>query len=606
MSSLFLHLVKIKEKSQIHYVFINIVSLMILWNVSSIFEKWFYSKGLDSTAFLFINYLSICFVPVSILLLGIIFTNNRINFFNKYILLFIVPIISYILLLTTNYHHLFFVNYSISNRNIVYGSYFIIHAIYSYTCIFIGIIFLIYSSVKNSGFFSKQVMVILTGFSLPLITNILYTLKILQSDQEITAITFSFSTICFYIAIFKYDFLKVMPIALQKVVDRISNGFIVIDMDLRIVNFNKTMTDLFGHSVNLNKKEIIFKICENILSVDIDTFQKYVEEVHKTSKSLAFEKQIIIKGSLERFFTIEITPIVHKNKPLGTLIMFTDITQLKNDLLTIKKQQEQITEKERLASLGTLMGGISHNLKTPIMSITGCITALEELSTEYAESIGNPQVENNDHISIADEMQMSINDLKDHMSYISNALTAIKNQVVNPDARTDTNFSLSELITNIDFLMKYEVKANKCHMDIINEAGDDCLINGDVGTLVQILNNLISNSIQSYEKNSDTNIPEANNIGLHNRKITLHISHEDGHIVFMVRDYGKGISQEIKEKLFREMVTSKGKEGHGIGLYLSYSKVKLMFKGDMWLQSEEGKGTSFYVKILPALEYARI
>lgn len=591
MAALLRNMVKITNKGQIHYLFIGIVSLILFWNICSGFEKWFYDNKWENIIFVNLIYISVCFVPVVVLLLGIVFKVSSIKFNFKYFLLFIIPTVSIILFWTNEYHHLFYISYSFWITNMTFGKYFIIHAIYSYTCIFVGISFLIYSAFKISGFFSRQMMFILLGFSLPLITNLLYTIKVITVTQDVNALTFSFTTVCFYIAIFKYDFLRVMPIALQIVVDRISNGFIVVDLDLRVVNFNKTMTEIFRNIASLKTKENIFKLCESII-IDIELFKKYINTAHETNKPIEVEKQFKIKDKLEGFFTIEITPLIYKNKHLGTVIMFTDITQQKEDLKIIKKQQEQITEKERLASLGTLMGGISHNLKTPIMSITGCITALEELTNEYSESIGNTIVNDNDHLAIANDMKVNIYDLKEHISYINNALTAIKNQVVNPEARDNSSFSLEELVININFLMKYELKSNRCSLEIINEAEKDYYINGDIGTLVQILNNLISNSIQAYDK-----ISETVELKDQDRKIIFRISNEDNQIIFMVRDYGKGIPQHIKNKLFKEMVTSKGKEGHGIGLYLSYSKVKLMFNGDMWLGSEEGEGTSFFVKI---------
>ncbi|HEX9061653.1 MAG TPA: HAMP domain-containing sensor histidine kinase, partial [Clostridia bacterium] len=296
----------------------------------------------------------------------------------------------------------------------------------------------------------------------------------------------------------------------------------------------------------------------------------------------------------DKFFMVEITPIIHKKSHLGTIIMLTDITEHKENMRIIKAQQQQIIEKERLASLGTLMGGISHNLKTPIMSISGCITALEDLSNEYHESVGNPIVTENDHYGIANEIQNNLSDLKSHISYISNALTAMKNQVINPDARKEASFTLEELILNIEFLMKYEVKLNLCTLSIEfdKEVKKDDLINGDIGTLVQIINNLISNSIQSYDSAKSTHETE-----ISKRKVEIIVKKNGNYIIFEIKDYGKGISYEIKDKLFKEMVTTKGKAGSGIGLYLSYSKVRLMFNGDMWFESEEGFGTSFYVKV---------
>lgn len=71
----------------------------------------------------------------------------------------------------------------------------------------------------------------------------------------------------------------------------------------------------------------------------------------------------------------------------------------------IKGNQDMLMEKERLASLGQLIGGISHNLKTPIMSISGAAEGLTDLINEYDASIGDPEVTNDDHHAIANDMR---------------------------------------------------------------------------------------------------------------------------------------------------------------------------------------------------------
>ena len=73
---------------------------------------------------------------------------------------------------------------------------------------------------------------------------------------------------------------------------------------------------------------------------------------------------------------------------------------------------------------------------------------------------------------------------------------------------------------------------------------------------------------------------------------------EDNNIVISVRDYGSGLPDSVQDKLFKEMITTKGKNGTGLGLYMSYSTIKAHFNGDITFESEEGKGTTFTI-ILP-------
>ena len=96
----------------------------------------------------------------------------------------------------------------------------------------------------------------------------------------------------------------------------------------------------------------------------------------------------------------------------------------------LKNNQDILVEQERLASLGQMIGGIAHNLKTPIMSIGGATEGTNDLIKEYQLSITDPEVTLEDHKQIANEMTDWINKIKTHISYMSDVITAVKGQAV--------------------------------------------------------------------------------------------------------------------------------------------------------------------------------
>ena len=59
------------------------------------------------------------------------------------------------------------------------------------------------------------------------------------------------------------------------------------------------------------------------------------------------------------------------------------------------------------------------------------------------------------------------------------------------------------------------------------------------------------------------------------------------------------MDDEVKQKLFKEMITTKGKNGTGLGLFMSYSTIRAHFNGNITFESEKGKGTTFNI-ILPS------
>ena len=68
-------------------------------------------------------------------------------------------------------------------------------------------------------------------------------------------------------------------------------------------------------------------------------------------------------------------------------------------------------------------------------------------------------------------------------------------------------------------------------------------------------------------------------------------------VIFSVRDYAGGLPKEVQDKLFKEMVTTKGKNGTGLGLYMSYSNIRAYFGGDITYETKEGTGTTFNIII---------
>ena len=267
-------------------------------------------------------------------------------------------------------------------------------------------------------------------------------------------------------------------------------------------------------------------------------------------------------------------------------VAFNQIQQMTADYLKqIENNQNLLMEKERLASLGQLIGGIAHNLKTPIMSISGAAEGLSDLIKEYDKSIGDPEVTNDDHHAIAKDMAEWVSKVKSYSSYMSDVISAVKGQAVTLSENENISFDVDELIKRVNILMKHELKNALVDLNVNFNIDKNTILHGDITSLVQVINNMISNSIQAYN-------------GEPNQIIDLNIDKKDNNIIISVQDYGSGLPPIVKDKLFKEMVTTKGKKGTGLGLFMSYSTIRAHFNGDITFESEKGKGTVFHI-ILP-------
>ena len=374
-----------------------------------------------------------------------------------------------------------------------------------------------------------------------------------------------------------------VPVILTKVVDRMSDGYLVLNEKNIITDYNKTLLKMFEIDYNSLKSIHIFDLLklENFKPLEEQTIINSLKATKESTETLVIEKEF---KSIKKFIQIEISNLRSNNVFIGTLILFKDTTEHHKDAEIIKSNTTILIEKERLASLGEMISGVTHNLKTPIFSIAGATEGLTDLINEYKSSIDDTSVTIEDHKEIAKDMENWNNKIKEYTSYMSDIITAIRGQASSFTEETYETFTVDELIKRVNILMKHELQQALVTLNISYNLNKEIDLHGNINSLIQILNNLISNAIQSYN-------------GTPNQNIDLNISNTDKKLIITIKDYGVGIPENIKNRLFKEIITSKGKNGTGLGLFISYSNLKTRFNGDLSFESEQGKGTTFKITL---------
>lgn len=277
---------------------------------------------------------------------------------------------------------------------------------------------------------------------------------------------------------------------------------------------------------------------------------------------------------------------VTSNDEIGDLaIAFNKVQDRKRQHLhDIKEQQRINMERERLVSLGQMLGGITHNLNSPIVSINDYIKCIEELADKMESLPAGDTIDPKDYLKMVSLLRSHLNEMKPHCSYISDLLTTVRNQAVQLNDSISQCFTIAELQVRIRLLMDYELKKHSCILKPEIQLEPYLIIKGEINNLVQVINNLILNAIHAYEDQGGV--------------IELIIEKRDyNKIVFAVRDYAQGIPEEVQQKLFHEMVTTKGPESSGLGLYMSRLTIKGRFGGELIYNSIPGEGSTFYIII---------
>ena len=578
-----------KKKEELYSLFRILFVLLSIHVFALMLLFYFKDSFMNQENLLFIDgisYISTCNLPVILYFIALKYENKEADL-KKYWPLFIIPVLTILIIYTNPMHHLFCKNYSINVSDVDLGPYFYVHMIYTYALLVIGFIKIIKTSIKRAGFISLGTILIIIGACAPIIPNLLASLQIMSMDTYVTPIMFLITAICFYISIFQLNSFDAVPIALKNIVNIMTDAFIVIEQNGNVAYVNKSFIDNLAPLVKLNLNDNLYEKMNHSKHTSYSGLIKAIQYAEKTG-NLTRRSWHISNSKVRKFFEIDIQPVKSAEKSqtiIGFLIVFKDVTQHVIDIETIQANQNLLMERERLASLGQLIGGIAHNLKTPIMSISGAAEGLNDLIKEYDSSIEDPEVTPYDHHDIASDMSSWVSKIRSYTEYMSDIITTVKEQAVTLSEDQKVSFTVEELVKRVDILMKHELKNALITLNTQINVKANKTLHGNITSLVQVINNMISNSIQAYN-------------GEPNKTIDLIINEDNNYITISIRDYGCGLPKEVQDKLFKEMITTKGKNGTGLGLFMSYSTIRAHFNGDITFESKEGVGTTFSI-ILP-------
>ncbi|MBR2290314.1 MAG: GHKL domain-containing protein [Clostridia bacterium] len=571
------------NKSELRQWSILALACSLITNISILFQILNVSNSESGVWYEAFALIGMTLFPVCIFFAVTCFINSGFVFSRRHSWLFLIPIISIVATFTNQYHHLIFKTFSTNLTEREYGAlFYVMFASMIITCVLAIFRILKYLS-KNIQKYKFQIAISFAFLVVPVLLLLLGNLRIINVKSYLNGVLESAISIITVELLLKYQLLTIIPVSLANVLNAITDGFVVINKNGIILSYNQVFRNLFDLGKldirRMNIKELLdFKEFDTISEEDIDNITK-IEDYHE---KLTFERT---SEKLKLTLRYEGTPLLEKKKNYLFLISIVDITGYSKDIQSIKLNKDALLSRERLASLGQMIGGIAHNLKTPIFSIAGAIEGIEELVQEYQESIPDETVTVEDHHDIAKDMYEWTDKIQGYLSYMTDIITAIQMQTSAEYGKSTDGFSIKELVKYINVLMKYELKHNLIDLEVNIKMDEETKIIGNINNLIQVLNNLMSNSIQAYAGSEKE------------KKIVLDIYEKKNEIYIEVTDFAGGIPEDIKNKLFKEMVTTKGKNGTGLGLFISYTSIKTGFGGNLCFTTKEGVGTTFRIII---------
>jgi signal transduction histidine kinase len=293
------------------------------------------------------------------------------------------------------------------------------------------------------------------------------------------------------------------------------------------------------------------------------------------------EKHIAKKDN-EELLTLELNHKLENKVSSRTEALKDSNQELLSTLEKLHQFQAQLVESEKLASLGDMVAGVAHEVNTPIGLGVTASTLLADRILEIKQAFENKTLKSSQLKRFLSESEENIDIVYRNLTRAANLISSFKKVAVDQANEKDRDFNVKELLDEVLLTLAPQVRKHSIEFKII--CPDDLDITSKPGPIIQIMINLILNSIIHGFEHKESGVIDITIMNLSNQ---LHINY---------RDNGEGVDESIKTKVFAPFTTTKrGSGGSGLGLHLVYNLVTQALGGNIHFESERNQGVLFEI-----------
>jgi len=257
---------------------------------------------------------------------------------------------------------------------------------------------------------------------------------------------------------------------------------------------------------------------------------------------------------------------------------------LKQSLATVKKTQDKLVHTEKMASLGSLVAGVAHEINTPVGIGVTASSLLEEKTRQINSLHASGKMKRSDlekYLKTANDASASI---LLNLNQAADLIRSFKQVAVDQSNEERRSFRVKEYINNVLLSLRPKLKKTTHHVQV--ECPENLKINSYPGAFSQIVTNLVMNSLLHGFS------------GIDRGEIQIKFLKTDADYLLTYSDNGVGMDANTCRNIFDPFFTTKrASGGTGLGMHIVFNLVTQTLNGKINCKSEPGKGTFYAIKI---------
>lgn len=493
----------------------------------------------------------------------------------------VVPAAMVVVIWTNEYHRLFWEQENFTlvagflTMRPAYGPAFWISGVYLYTLLLLGVTLFITAGARAPRLVRHQSVLIAVGAMTPILVNLLYVFRFIPEVQkDYTPIAFALSGLVFFVAIHRYNLLRVFPVHHQVILEDVSAAVITVDSDGLIWDMNHRAEEYLEISPDAVGRRV----------AEVDPLATVLRYIPIDARGNRQSSRILPTGE-EQHLDVWIKPIEQDgfgDRRAGSIITISDITpwvklvqerdaalrQLEAEQSRIDELQMHMRRRERLATVGQLAAGMAHEINNPLTFIRSAFRELQRVTPHAVATTGGEQLYEDIHHGL-DRIE----------GVVQNLLTYARG-FTRTHPRAPVSFA--EIVHGVVALVRPALEAT--HLTV--EVPQSITVNCRSDEISQVLLNLAINAVQAVQAEHSTTPGW----------ISVEASVRGGRLICTVKDSGRGVPGSLRSRVFDPFFTTKGDAtGTGLGLSIAREIVQTGHEGRLYVA--EGRVSTFVMEL---------